>query len=308
MMHIETTLGPKHAGELGIILPHEHVILDLRGPDAPGFGQAAADDVIRLMAPEFARAKEAGVTAIVETTAVGGGRRPDLLRALSLSTGVPIVVPTGVFREPWIAEWAQRHAEEELRDWMVGELREDIEGSGVRAGWIKLRSGDDGLSEAQAKLLRAAAAAGAATGAVIGSHTIRGRVAHQQIDVIEKAGYRPDRFIWIHTQEEPDLALHLEVARRGAWIEYDGIGEASRADDVYVDRILRILDAGLEARLLLSHDRGWFDPGQPGGGTPRPYTHLFDNLLPALRRAGVDEPAIRRLTEDNPFRALARHA
>ena len=34
----------------------------------------------------------------------------------------------------------------------------------------------------------------------------------------------PSRFISIHTQAEADLGMHLQVARRGAWIEYDGKG------------------------------------------------------------------------------------
>lgn len=306
MPQIFTTLGPKRADELGMILPHEHIILDLRGPDAPNFGQAEPANVIGLMTAEIERAQAAGVSLIVETTAIGGGRQAGILRALSEATSFPIVVPTGVFREPWISEWAQRHSENELRDWMLAELTGEIEGSGVRAGWIKLRAGDDGLTEAQSKLLRASAQAGAATGAVIGSHTIRGQVAHQQLDVIERAGYRADRFIWIHTHVEPDFALHLELARRGAWIEYDGIGEEGTPDDVFVQLILRVLDAGLGEQLLLSHDRGWYDPGQPGGGIPKPYTHICERLLPALRAAGVDAATIRRLTHENPFRAFAR--
>jgi phosphotriesterase-related protein len=54
---------------------------------------------------------------------------------------------------------------------------------------------------------------------VIESHTIRGRVVRDQLDIIEAAGLTPDRFIWIHTQAEPGSSVHIEVARRGAWIE-----------------------------------------------------------------------------------------
>jgi phosphotriesterase-related protein len=49
-----------------------------------------------------------------------------------------------------------------------------------------------------------------------------------------------------------------------------------------------------------------FDPAQPGGGTPRPYTYLVEQFLPALRAAGVDETTIHTLTHENPFAALAR--
>jgi len=73
-----------------------------------------------------------------------------------------------------------------------------------------------------------------ATNAVIGSHTIQGRVVREQLDIIEEVGYTPERFIWIHTQAEPDFDLHLEIARRGAWIEYDGIGGEEETDEDYL--------------------------------------------------------------------------
>jgi phosphotriesterase-related protein len=160
------------------------------------------------------------------------------------------------------------------------------------------------LTPTEANILRAAAQAGEATGAVIGSHTIRGWVVLDQLEILEEEGFALDRFIWIHTQIEPDLDLHLKIARRGPWIEYDAIG--SEEDDFYVERISRVLEAGLGRRLLLSHDRGWYDPSQPGGGVPRPFTYLSEVFLPRLRAEGVTEETIRQLTCVNPFRAFAR--
>jgi len=306
MTQLITTLGPRRADELGLILSHEHVFVDLRTWDQPGYAQAEMADVVDLMSPEIAKAQAAGVTAIVECSTVGVGRRADILKAVSEATGFPLVAPTGVYREPWIPDWVHAASEEELRDWMTTELLGEIETSGVRAGWIKLSGGDDGLTECEAKILRAAAAAGAATDAVIGSHTIRGWVAREQIDIIEAAGYTSDRFIWIHAHCEPDFGQHLEMARRGAWIEYDAIGSEETGDEFYIELIMRLLDAGLGDHLLLSHDRGWYDPGQPGGGTPQPYTYICEHFLPKLRVAGVDQDTIHQLTHINPFRAFAR--
>ena len=45
--------------------------------------------------------------------------------------------------------------------------------------------------------------------------------------------------------------------------------------------------------MLLSQDRGSFDPAQPNGGTPRPYTYLSEQFLPLLRGAGFDEARLR---------------
>jgi phosphotriesterase-related protein len=302
MAQLITTLGPKNAGELGVILPHEHVFVDLRTPDTPGYAEAEPADVVRVMAPQIDRAREAGFTAIVEPSTVGVGRRADILKAVSEATGFPLVVPTGIYREPWVPEWARASAETELREWMMGELTGEIEGSGVRAGWIKVSAGDDGITATEAKILRAAA--GNTTNAAIGSHTIRGRVVRDQLDIIEGAGYSPERFVWIHAHLEPDFEQNLEMARRGAWIEYDGIG--STDDEFFVERILRVLDAGLGDRLLLSQDRGWYDPAETGGGSPRSYTYLGEVFLPKLQEAGVDEATVRQLISANPFRAFAR--
>jgi phosphotriesterase-related protein len=305
MAHLITTLGPKPADELALILPHEHVFVDLRTPDQPDHAQADVAQVVHVMAPEIARARAVGVTAIVECTPLGVGRRADILGALSAATGMPLVVPTGIYREPWVPSWAQRASEDALCDWMRSELEGTIEQSGVQAGFIKLSAGDDGLTACETKILRAAARAAAATGALIASHTIRGEVVREQLAIIEAAGYSSHRFVWVHASADPDVATNLEIARRGAWIEYDWIGDPS-TDDAFIDRIGRMLDADLEQHLLLSQDRGWYDPAQAGGGTPRPYTYLSDHFLPKLRAAGVDADTIRQLTIANPFSAFAR--
>lgn len=304
MKQLMTTLGPFGKDQLGLILPHEHVFVDLRTPDQPGYAEANPAEVVALMAPEIEAIKAQGVTALVECSTGGVGRRADLDLAVSRATGFPIVVPTGNYREPWIPDWVREASEAELERWMLRELTEGIENTGVVAGWIKLSAGDDGITPLETRILRAAARAAAATGAVIGSHTIRGRVVMDQLDIIEGEGYRADRFISIHTQAEPDFELHKAVAQRGAWIEYDHVGREPDAE--VVPLIGRAIEAGLAKQLLLSHDRGWFDPALPGGGTPQPYTHLVASLLPALRHAGVEQSTIVRMTEINPFEAFAR--
>jgi phosphotriesterase-related protein len=305
MAQLYTTLGPRTADQLGMILPHEHVFVDLRTPDQPGYAQAEEADVVKLMAPEIERIKALGITALVECSTGGVGVRPDLDLAVSKATDFPIVVPTGNYREPWIPAWVRDASESELLAWMLRELNEGFsEAAPFRAGWIKLSAGDDGITDLEATILRAAAVAARETNAVIGSHTIKARVVMDQLDIIEAQGGSASRFISIHTQEELDFAMHKAVAARGAWIEYDHIGRAE--DAVLVEMILRALDAGLGPQLLLSHDRGWYDPALPGGGEPMPYTHLSLSLLPKLRERGVDEATITMLTHTNPFSAFAR--
>jgi phosphotriesterase-related protein len=305
MPHFYTTQGPLDAAQLGLILPHEHIFVDLRPQDTPGFGRANAADVVALMAPQLERARQAGVTALVECTPEGVGRRSDLVLAVAQAADFPVMLPTGIYREPWVPDWARQSSESELTGWMLTELRDGIAKTGVPAGFIKLSAGDDGLTPLETKILRAAARAGKETGAAIASHTIRGRVVADQLDVLAAEGYPLERFIWVHAQNEPDSIYHRALAQRGCWLEFDGIG-GRFADEVYLDHLRRLVDAGFAGRLLLSQDRGWYSPGEPGGGIPKPFDYLPGCFLPQLRDAGFDEALVAQLTHDNPFRAFAR--
>ena len=215
-------------------------------------------------------------------------------------------MPTGIYREPWVPPFGHEWSEDRLVRLDAAELDEGIEESGVRAGWIKLSAGDDGITETEAKILRAAARAGAKTNAVIGSHTIRGRVVLEQLDIIEDCRLF-GRAASSRSTRRRSRTLRCTSTSRGAarWIEYDWIGVHGE-DESYVDNINRLLDAGLGDQLLLSHDRGWYDPALPGGGTPKPYTYLSEVFLPKLAASGVDAATIDRIIPENPFRAFAR--
>ena len=304
MVELITTLGNKTASEIGMMLPHEHIFVDLRTWDKPNFGQAEEADVVALMSPEVEKAKACGVTALVECTPLGVARRVDFVKAVSVATNFPIVVATGIYREPWITPWAHDASEDEIYDWMLGELTGTIEDTDVQAAWIKLSAGDDNITDCETKILRAAVRAGKETNAIIGSHTIKGRVVRDQLDILESHGYTASRFIWIHTQAEDNFDLHLEMAKRGAWIEYDWIG--NRPDDeIYIENIKRLIDAGYEKQILLSHDRGWYDAGRRDY-QPKPFTYINETFIPKLREAGLDDAMITQLTRHNPFNAYAR--
>lgn len=306
MPTLPTTLGDLSEPLSGTILPHEHIFVDLGPIAARSYEHANSAEVVDVMLPHIQAARTAGVSALIECTPVGVGRRVDIVKAVSVAAAFPVVVATGIYREPWAPDWAHAASEAELADWMIRELTIGVETTGVRTGWIKLSAGDDGITPVEAKILRAAAQAGRATGALIGSHTIRGRVVRDQLAIIEAVGYRADRFLWIHTQAEPDFALHLEMAQRGVWLEYDAIGSPNFADAWFIEHIQRLLDAGFGNKLLLSHDRGWYDPSKPHGGAQLPYTYLNETFLPALQASGVDTATITQLTVHNPWRAFAR--
>ena len=109
----------------------------------------------------------------------------------------------------------------------------------------------------------------------------------------------------LYAQNENDNDAHKRAAEAGAWIAFDGV----HADQKRMTRDLRHLTAmkeyGLLDHVLLSHDAGWYRPGEPGGGAFRPFTDLFETFLPALKDHGFTQNEIDLMTLENPKRAFA---
>lgn len=306
MAFIQTVRGPVAIDELGLILPHEHLFTDLRGPEVPGYAEADPEDVQRAMQPLLDAAWAAGVTALVECSTGGVGRNARVLAHLAAHTPLAIVAPTGVYREQYMPAAIRRMDEQALADWMTRDIAEGIDGTGVRAGFIKMAVSDGGITDHERRALAAAARAALATGVVVASHTsgpAAGAHALEELDILESRGLEPRRFIWVHTQNEADREVQRAFARRGGWLSYDALSPA--AEDKFVSLVLWALDAGLARQVMLSHDAGWYRPGEPEGGAKRGYTYLIEGFLPRLRREGVSEETIRLLTAENPQRAFA---
>ena len=301
----ETVRGPLAAREVSVVLPHEHLFTDLRGPTVSGYGQADAADVARVMGPLMVAAKGQGIGLLVECTGIGVGRNAAVIKRLADESALHVMVPTGVYGRSIYAPAQHRQmTEDELTALFIQEIREGIEGTGVKAGFIKTAASDSGLTAMEEKFLRAAGRAARETGVAVASHTTLGSAAKKQADILESIS--PSiRFIWVHAQAERDRKWRQQLAARGVFIELDSLGWTPSEDGTFIAIIKELLAAGYGDRVLLSHDAGWYQPGQLNGGSQKPFTYLLGTFVPKLRNSGLDEATIRMLIEENPKRALA---
>ncbi|MGZ9226000.1 MAG: phosphotriesterase family protein [Anaerolineales bacterium] len=305
---IWTVTGPVDIASLGLILPHEHLFTDLRGPLVPGYAQAESGAVVRVLEPYLAEAFAAGTTALVECSTVGVGRNLTILRSLAEISPIRIIAPTGVYREAFTPSSLREISEADLANLWTKELTQGIEGTSIRAGFIKLAMSDEGPTVLEVRNLKAAAKASQMTGAVIASHTIGGDIAGKEMDVLEEAGLDLNRFIWVHAQTEPDLTVLLEAARRGVYLEFDSVGAPYQSQTDLLETTLTLIEAGYADQLLLSHDAGWYNPARPDGLPDegfRGYAALTKEFLPALLERGITEEQIQLITINNPARAFA---
>src|SRR5262245_34239052 len=94
--------GPVEIDSLGLILPHEHLFTDLRGPHIPEYAQGDPSAVVQVVGPYLVEAVAAGATALVECSTLGVGRNLSVLQALADTTSMQIIAPTGVYRDAFI--------------------------------------------------------------------------------------------------------------------------------------------------------------------------------------------------------------
>ena len=194
-----------------------------------------------------------------------------------------------------------RSAADLARLWVDESVR-GIEGTGIKPGLVKIGVERAPLPEISRKLARAAAITHRETGLAIASHTTGGLAALEQLAILGEEGVSPAAFVWVHAQSESDQDTLLQVAERGAWMEFDGIASSTLGQHAALVKLM--IERGHIDRTLISMDAGWYHVGEPGGGTYRGYESLFSEFLPLLRLGGITDRQIRILLEDNPRHVL----
>ena len=303
---IQTATGAITADRLGVTLMHEHVLVDFIGADQVSASRYDADHVFTTVVPHLRQARALGCETLVECTPAYLGRDPALLRRLSEASGIHLLSNTGYYgaaKDKHLPAHAFTETAAQLAARWIREFERGIDGSPVKPAFMKIGVDESPLSEVDAKLVRAAALTHRETGLPIASHTSTGAAAMEELDILDRAGVPLSGFIWVHAQSERDGTFHTRAAKRGAWLEFDGLSAASVGR--HVELVTGMKEQGLLGQVLVSHDAGWYRVGEPGGGQFRPYDTLFTTFSPALEAAGIAGADVRQLVVANPRRALS---
>lgn len=302
---IMTVNGPISPDELGITLPHEHVMVDFIGAAKVSPRRYKEAQVFNVVLPHLQSLRSQGCKSMIECTPDFLGRNANLLRRLDTASGIQLITNTGLYgaaKHKFLPAYVQRETAEQLAARWIREWTNGIANTGIKPGFIKSGVDKGPLTALQRKLVEAAAITWQQTGLPIGIHTGDGAAAKEQVEILRSKGVPLNAYIWIHAQNETDLAVHDRLAAAGAWISLDGLNKFA-ADD-YINRLLRLKAGGFLNQVLLSHDAGWYNVGQPGGGNFRDYNYLLGTFVYLLPKRGFTATDIRTLTVDNPARAF----
>ncbi len=303
VMTVEGSIRP---GQMGLTLTHEHVLVDFTGADNYDPSRWDRDQVVEKVLPYLLEVRELGCDTLVECTPAYLGRDVKLLQKLAEKSDIQILTNTGYYGardNQHLPEHAFSESAEQLAGRWIKEYREGIDGTDIKPGFMKIGVNPGPLSAMHHKLVRAAAITHKATGLTIASHTGPAVPAYEEMEILEQEGVDLSAFIWVHAQNERNTNRHIEAAARGAWVSLDGV-HRDRID-WYLEILSNLKLAGLLDRVLLSHDAGWYRPGEAQGGNFRPYTDLFDYLIPAMKDRSFSGREIRRILRKNPKEAFA---
>jgi phosphotriesterase-related protein len=304
---IESVLGPVDADQLGKSLSHEHVLVDFIGADYTGYHRWDREAVAERILPNLIELKNKGYRSVFECTPAYLGRDPILLKILSERSGLNIITNTGYYgarNNKFLPSHALEETAEELADRWIGEWKYGIEDTGIRPGFIKISVENDSvLSAIHKKLIRAAAITHKATGLTIASHTGLSSPAFEQLKILEEEKVSPEAFIWVHAQAEKELEYHIKAAQSGAWISLDNVNDSNI--DAYIPMLGNLKDQNLLDHVLISHDSGWYSPGEINGGEIRGYLDIEYFLIPKLKENGFTKEDIHTMLVVNPAKAYA---
>jgi phosphotriesterase-related protein len=303
---VMTVRGPVPAGQLGRTLVHEHFLVDFIGADKITSDRWERGAVLHKVMPYLDELREFNVKTIFDCTPAYLGRDVQLLKMISDKSGLHIVTNTGYYGavdNKYLPPHAFTETAQQLAARWTREFEQGIESSGIRPGFIKIGVNPGPLSSLHQKLVRAAGLTHKATGLTICSHTGKALPAFEEIAILESMGVDPVAFVWVHAQEENDAIAYSRAIQKHSWVSLDGI--AWGPVEKYAEWLLALKQKGMLNGALLSHDAGWYQPGEGDGGNYRGYTNIFKQLFPLLLKKGFTENDLDQLLIKNPAKAFA---
>ncbi len=340
---IQTVLGIIEPGELGITLPHEHIVCDGSAwfvePEEATEKEMSRrpvclenlwwirynwfknrDDLVTTDEDqavwELEHFKRAGGCSVVEMSNHGLARDPLSLARVSRATGLNVVMGSGYYLAVSLPPGFENKSQKEITAEIVRDIQEGVPGSGgIKAGFIGEIGTSWPLDPREEKSLRAAAQAQKITGANLNVHPGQAEVsAFRAVEILEEEGADLTRTTMDHIDRAVrDKENRLKLAEKGLILEYDLFGregyypQEQRLIDLPTDhqRINEIVEL-MEAgyeKQILISSDIWNKHQRRTYGGWG-YDHILRNVVPAMRAKGLTEEQITTLLVENPRRVF----
>lgn len=250
----QTVLGWIDGNDLGVTLPHEHLLIDarfnysepseasekfmaykpvtmeilswLRYHSAENLDNCQTLDEQEAV-DEAMLFKKAGGETIVDVTSVGIGRDPRALARISRATGLNVIMGAGYLIAGSHPPNMSDKTEDDIAEEIVRDVTAGADNTGICAGIIGEVGASWPLHDNERKSIRAAARAQKLTGAPLNIHPgrINNKSVLEVIEVLDDAGADLGRTVMSHIELRiRDHDVRCQVAKAGCYLEYDCFG------------------------------------------------------------------------------------
>jgi phosphotriesterase-related protein len=333
----QTVQGIIDAATLGPTLMHEHLLWDIRTPKMqadpePGpdiclsnvwkinYGSRKAPNNLVFFDRDIATAevrkmRAAGGRSLVDLTVGGLKPDPDGLVQIASATDTHIVMGCGHYVDEYQDAANHNRSIDQFATEMVSQIYERAWGTEVRAGIIGEIGCQAPWTDLEKRVMRGALIAQTETGAALNVHPGRHPDQPQEVvDFVIAHGGDPSRLIISHIDRTVfDDERLFRLADSGCILELDLFGQEQSlySLDLKVDlpndagrlrSIRRLIDRGHLEQITMSHDICYRTRLTQFGG--HGYGHIFENVVPLMRRRGFSEGEIEQIITQTPKRLL----
>ncbi len=312
MATVESVTGPLGADDLGVTLIHEH--LKFRD-DANHyeFPHLYDEDAIWAAGLEAANAAvDRGVKTICEPTAMYGDRNVGFLERAAKESGLQVIACTGIYTYDYLPTYWQSRDADAMADAFVHDLEVGIQGTEIKAGFLKCAADEPGVNDNVEKVHRACARASLRTGAPIMAHSRpASNTGPRQVEIFLEEGVDPGKIQVAHCGDTDDVGYIEGLIEQGVYVGLDRYGiEMYLPTDKRNATTLALLEKGYADRVFLSADScasiDWFPEAtieqlmEAGAVKDWTITLVHDQVVPYLLENGANEDQMTTIFEENP--------
>jgi phosphotriesterase-related protein len=317
MPTVQTVQGAVDPQDLGLVLVHEHVrfrdeAVAVEWPDRYD-EKAELDAALEAVLA----AKDRGVQTLVDPTAMFGGRDVRFMKRVAEESGVRIVACTGIYSYDYLPHYFENRDVDVMAEHFVSDIERGIQGTDIKAAFLKCAADAAGVTEHVEKIHRAVARASVQTGTPIMAHSMPAvATGPRQVEIFREEGVELSRVQIAHCGDTDDVDYIERLIDSGVYVGLDRYGlEMYLPIDKRNATAAELLRRGHAERLMISQDYcatiDWFPPeaakALQAAGAVRNWsmTLVFDEVVPALREQGVmDDATFATVFVANPRRWL----
>jgi phosphotriesterase-related protein len=239
------------------------------------------------------------------------------MKRVAEQTGVKIIACTGIYSYDYLPHYFANRDVDVMADHFVEDIEIGVQGTDIRAAFLKCAADAAGVTENVEKVHRACARASVQTGAPIMAHSMPAvGTGPRQLEIFREEGVDMAKVHVAHCGDSDDIDYIEGLLEQGVYVGLDRYGlEMYLPIDKRNSTTAELLRRGHVERLMISQDFcatiDWFPPEAAevfeGQGAIRNWsmTLVFDEVVPWLREQGVlDDAAFETVFVENPKRWL----